>query len=803
MSDGTDEVAGIAADASKRVRRRRRVGVGAPAETPETPDTDLSTAPDDGGDDGGEGGPAATMEDLEVRDMLPKQPLKPAENVKSLGDMCAKYGIGSDPEFKLQVWRTWPKIFPGGAKADGFYDTWDQPLTEELIQSEYGGGNFRIVVMGPHPSKPNTLKHFDSISLNLGGNPKYERQPKAIQNQTQAAPDAALPPPMMMGGENAKLSETAMKLAVDMASKEREERVRVEERAEKKAEAAAGALQPAVEAERRRADDLIRAERDRSEMERRLMQERFEEARSEAKKLLERIEQMEANRPSVATELAQILPFTQQKQGDGESGGGKVAERMMESVLEKHRVEMEAMRASHQQMIDNLTKQHEATLQTMRTSHLHEITTMREGHARDLQAERESALRRQERADDQLRMEREERRRDQEQQRERLEAVERSWKERIEAQLQSTNQSWESRHQSVISTYENRALWLQQEIDRLKSETSEMRGRMTDNSDPIAIVTKAKEIREAIGGPDSGGGGGSGGGIGMGGGEDWKNLAVEGLTERAPQLLQALGNLLSGQQQQPQYQVGQVVPTPQGEMVVVQTPGGGLGFTPKAALDAAMAQQQGRMLPQQGSGGGRPQRRHVMPDAEEVANGMAARKKKRGPISAVPNFADPSPYGADPLPVRGRRPPWEGGGQDDDEPIVTPNPQAVPQLSSQQQRPQQGAQQQPARRTSKPEQAAQPQQRIARQMTAQERQGINVLAKLIHDAVMNADDPEDFADKMLKEWAPETLKRVTAAYGPEDIARGIAELHPTSAGATPAGRQFVLDAFKLIEDNLP
>jgi hypothetical protein len=63
-----------------------------------------------------------------------------------------------------------------------------------------------------------------------------------------------------------------------------------------------------------------------------------------------------------------------------------------------------------------------------------------------------------------------------------------------------TNQSWESRHQSVVGTYENKVLYNQQEIDRLRSELNDTKARMTDNSDPIAIVHKAKEIREAIGG---------------------------------------------------------------------------------------------------------------------------------------------------------------------------------------------------------------------------------------------------------------------------------------------------------------
>jgi hypothetical protein len=791
MSEDLDEIPDII-DRAEPPKRKRRVVTKRSEPEPDASADDDSADTADGSDEEPEPvGKQRTMEDLDLRDMLPQQTIKPAENVKSLGDVIAKYNIGNSTEFKLQVWRTYPKIFPGGGKADGFYDTWDQPLTEELIQSEYGGGNFRIVVMGPHPTKPNTLKHYDSVSLNLAGTPKFDRQPKAVQQSQSASASAEMPSPMLMvGQENAKLSETAMKLAVDMAGHERLERIRVEERADAKAVTALAATQPAVDAANRRADDLIKAERERSDMERRFLQERYDESRRETQKLVERIESMETNRPSVAAELERILPFTQGPKGDG-GEGNKVAERMMESVLDKHRVEMESMRSQQQQMIDNLNKQQESMVTSMRGSHQHEVATMREASLRELQSEREAGIRRQERADDQLKMEREERRRDQERHREVLDANERTWKERIEMQLASVNASWESRHQSVLGTHETRGLWLQQEIDRLKADLSDTKARMSDNSDPIAIVHKAKEIREAIGGPEhSSGSSGSSGGIGMGGVEDWKNLAVEGLTERAPQLLQVLGGLLSGQPQQPQqqYQVGQVVQTPQGEMVVIQTPQG-LALTPKAALDQAQAQQQGRMLPPQGQQQG--QRRRVMPDVEEVANGGGGgRRKRRGPIAATPNFADAGMYGEGPLPVRGRRPPWEGGGSDEDD-----QPQRQPQPQRQQPQPQ-------PRRTSKESQPQPQQQRITRQMNPQERQGLSVIAKLVHESVMNADEPEEFAEKVLKEWAPEMLKRVIAGYSPDDIARGIAETQPNSAGATPAGQAFVRAAFAQIEKAL-
>jgi site-specific DNA-methyltransferase (adenine-specific) len=56
---------------------------------------------------------------------------------------------------------------------------------------------------------------------------------------------------------------------------------------------------------------------------------------------------------------------------------------------------------------------------------------------------------------------------------------------------------------------------------------------------------------------------------------------VDGLVERAPQLLQALSQAVQpSAQPRPQYRAGDVVPTPQGEMVVIDTPHG-LALAPK------------------------------------------------------------------------------------------------------------------------------------------------------------------------------------------------------------------------------
>ena len=52
------------------------------------------------------------------------------ENVKTLGDLMARYRIGEDPDFRVLIYRLWPKTFPGGILAEGYYATYDQPITE-------------------------------------------------------------------------------------------------------------------------------------------------------------------------------------------------------------------------------------------------------------------------------------------------------------------------------------------------------------------------------------------------------------------------------------------------------------------------------------------------------------------------------------------------------------------------------------------------------------------------------------------------------------------------------------------------
>lgn len=719
-------------------------------------------------DDNGTNRKARTIDDLD-RDAellldgvrLPK----PSENVKTLDDMYAKYKVGDNPDFKIQVYRTYPKIAPGGRKFDGYYDTWDIPIGLDLIQSEYGGGQYRIAVVGPHPSNPRlTTKHYDSLPVQLAGDPKWERMPNALKGRNETSDDGqSVQMPTMPMMENPKLSETALKMATSMADQERSERHRMEERLQQERAESRSMMGPAVEAERRRADDLIVAERSKAESERRFLEERLAEERlrttderratEELRSRMERMEAAERTRPSAFSELREVAPLFQKDDS--------TAKEMLNSVLEKHRMEM-----------DNMQRTHQAFVESLRSGHASEVGSMREAHRREIEAEREASRSRESRIEDRLNNEREERRRDQERFRQTQEERDRGWNDRLVQAKEMVEQSWQARHNTLLSAAETRNQYLQTELDRAKQEIVDLRSKREEAGDPLTQIRKMADMRTAVReltGEDSKSS--SSGGIGITGGDgDWKQVAVTEGLERAPELIDKIGDLLSGrrgqgpspQQQQQQYQPGQEVQTPQGLMVVVVAPNGQLALTPKAAFEAAQKQAGGRLLQQ-------PKPR-VMPDVDDIDPSQG---RKDGKFSAVPNFADGLPK---------QRPPWEGGGMEQrQERAPGAPPRSVtrgPRMTS--------------RSTS-----ARPAEDEPMQLTMQQRQVLDQIAKAVHRSVMEADEPEEFVARVMQEYPAPVLKQI-AGYTTADIQRGIVQVQPQSAGATPAGQQFVRDAFKAL-----
>jgi len=77
-----------------------------------------------------------------------------------------------------------------------------------------------------------------------------------------------------------------------------------------------------------------------------------------------------------------------------------------------------------------------------------------------------------------------------------------------------------------------------------------------------------------------------------------------------------------------------------------------------------------------------------------------------------------------------------------------------------------------------------------------------MVAKLVHDAVNQAEEPEEFVARVIGQYDPGMLRQIIGQYTTDQIIQAIRQLQPHSAGATPAGQRFVRDAFGQLRNAL-
>lgn len=855
---GEDEVDKIVQDVVKRGKKKP-----APRAEPE----DEAAADSKASDDLEPPGPASmptpkgeqkqqqiTLEQLEALGTIVPDLPKPVENVKTIGDLVSKYSIGQRPEFKLQVHRSWPKIFPGGRKADGFLDDYDQSIDESFIQNEYGGGEYLIRVVGPKSGTNLGSQHYESVRVNINGEPKFTRVSRAQQTQDAAKEPTGFMQQMQMPvpqREDPKIVESTLAAMKEVIVSEREERKRSEERADVGISEARAMAAPILEAEHRRVEDVIRMERERAESEKRMFDERLamereraeerqrslektiEDQRRQTEELQRRFQDMENSRPSYASEIKEIMtlfpkpeppPPPVQQRGELELAG-----KVIDQTADKHRAEMEAMRGQHQSLIDSMRaghereiaatreaisreiaamreqqttreQRHEEQTRMERATHDRELAGLREVHAREIASEREQWKHREQRYEDQLRAEREERRRDQDRAREIQIERDQAAKDRQEQSEANIKQQWEARLSMVETNHAERVRWLQQEIDNKTREVNDVRSKLQDTHDPVAQMSRFREFREAAQHglglventpPSSSSSSPSSGGIGLGGSGVDVNEVVQAVAERGPELLTALGSLIRGpgapQPQQGQGMVpGSIVQTPMGAMMVVQTEQGPqltpVGAQPPRLLPAGEPKRQAAPAPAP---------RQPMPPGGMVQPGARPVQQRRKRGSGSENF-DPLPNLAEGLerPI----PPWEKKPGPFAE---KPKPQqARPAQPAQAQQQSQGAQQAPTAVAAAPAR----QERIP--MNAIEKQIAQEVAKRVHEAVTGGDDPEDFVDNIMDAGFPTVVLEGLAAKSDQEIIAGILAVEPRSAGVSPGGQQFVRAAMALLREEL-
>lgn len=744
-------VSGLSADDAPRPKRRKATRsvvaeppeVEEPEEEPEEPE-EPEEEPE---------------EEKNHASLLPKELPKPSETRKTLSSVLSKYEIGQNSAFSVQLHRTMPKYFPGGVQAHGYIDEYRQPITEDYIGSEYGGGTYSVRVFGPDPKRPTGTVQFESVTIEISGPPNVDRLARSVRAKLDAAgtPTPSTPQHAAVATESPALAQAALKMVGDVADREREERRRSEDRASVNLTAAKEMYGPIIDAERRRGDEVLRAERERSASEKQHLEDRLKETRDEYRRLEAKVESMANNGSSMSEDLARLLPMIK---GDGEAAAlaARSSEAITKSILERHQSEVAAVHQQHQSMLDSI-----------RQSHTHEIAAMREANAREVQAEREAGRLREQRHEETLKVEREERRRDMELYKRTADERDQQWRDRMEQNEINLKTMWESRVETQKSNFESQIQWLRSEAEQLQARVRDLQTSAGNQGDIVMQLGRMRELRtgvkDALGIDDSPPPAiqPSGGGIGLSGMGDaagWQST-IETVVENLAPILQTLGlgqgqgappqqQQLAPPQQQQQHRPGDIVQLPQGTMVVVQTPEG-LRLTPKDQFDAYQSQQQ-RTSRQTGPG---PKPRGI----------LAAPQQGARPMGGIPvpdmsvGLPKPRPWGEAVQPQMPQ-----------DAPPTTSKPVAA------------------APRQRSPQQQQVPVDDKVKLMIA------NEVAKLIHHSVENGDEPEEFAQKVMSSGYPDMIVKALAAMSPEEIIAGIKQVQPASAGATPMGQRFVHEA---------
>lgn len=746
-------VSGVAADPPPK-RGRRRVNAEA------APKPLLPTIIDEDDED--------DEEDEEPAAALPKELPTPEKGVQTLETLIAKFQIGEDPDYKLQLHRVLPKYFAGGIQAHGYLDEFTSPITQDFIASEYGGGEYSVRVFGPDPTRPgNSQRPYGSVKVVIGGPPNPSRLSRSAQAKIDAAGTSTPAPTqsfMMPPAENPELAKQAMKMADDQVKREREDRQAIEKKIDAEREAARRALDPVIEAERRRAEDLLRSERERSDQSMKFMEEKLRESQASMTRLEERIREMSsAPQTSMADELSKIMPLLK---GDEDKIANTHAT-ITQSILERHRQELETM-----------GKQQQSLIESMRTSHASEIAAMRDAHRREVEAERESARHRESRHEEVLKAEREERRRDAAIAQKMAEDRDQSWRDRLEQQQMNLQSMWESRVETQKSTYEAQLQWLRSENEQLQTRLRNLEAQLVDKGDVLSQLSKMRDLKQvakdALGLDDVSHASAGGAGIGLSGSgaeSGGKGMAdvVGDAIQNLPDILAALSQLSGGggaqaaqmqaqaaqaqmaqaqaAQAQMQYQPGQIIQTPQGPMVVVQDPRTGqLAMTPKAQFDAVnrshVSRRPSTALPSQRRGMFAPPKTSDIP-VPDLSVGL--NQPPQGEQPATPQAADSDKAT---VATRGR----------------TSKPQKGPNMDK------------------------------MKQMIADQ------VARLVHASVTGGDEPEEFVQKIISAGHPPLIIKAITDMPDDEILLAIQHVQPQSAGATPAGQRFIRDAMKLLRE---
>jgi hypothetical protein len=552
----------------------------------------------------GESLPGATFEGMGSEDLddedeepdgLPVVHRKPKPDAGQKDDIWGwyeKFKVGQDPDMSIQLFRTYPKIFPNGVVAEGPLDAFPTPIDEEYIASTYGGGMYEIYAMGPGKGG-HGKRRFSKFTVKIPGAADFTKPSSLVRDAAnKGEPRMQVPVVPQASSENVGVVQQALK-TLEKTSDDAQKRARVAE--DRVINGATNGATEAVkfssmlrdESDKRvqllqdqsqRESQLLRDQsareaqlleeraqresqhlREQAERDKGLLEERLRERDQQLNELRGEVTKMQSVVPSSIKEIVELIR-PQQAPGVGQD--------MMNSILTKHAAEIEAMRGGHAREV-------EAT----RAAHLREIDSMRSNYEREREGDRREAAAREQRVVDQLEQAREERRRDNEMHKQVQEQRDTASRDREQSRSALEETMWQSRMRSAEDSTNFRVNSLNAELERLRGEVADLRSKAREDGDVYTQIERAKQIIDVA--RDGVGGGLSGADAEMPTPMPQQAAPkgmIEQLVEYGPMIGKVVTDIVNSdavgggkknkrRQQQPP-PMGSVINTPQGRMVV-------------------------------------------------------------------------------------------------------------------------------------------------------------------------------------------------------------------------------------------
>ncbi len=759
-------------------------------EEPEMDDSDESeetqfegmASEDDSGDDddGSDGLPPASRA---------RKPKPEAGQKDDIWAWYEKFKIGVDPDMDIQIIRVYPKIFPNGVVAEGLLDTCPTPIDAEYVARTYGGGRYEIYAMGPGKGG-HGRRRYSKYTLSIPGIAN-SAMPSSLAKDAIGKGDTRMQQPVVVAPppvtENTSVTQQALKTLEKVSDDAQKRAKSLEDRmyngaatgvaeATKMADIVRDESDKRVQLLREQAEREARYMREQSEREAKLLEQRLQERDRELEQLRGEVRQMQQAAPGT---IREIVDMVRPSRPDG-----SISQEVMNSLLSKHGIELEAMRSAHAREI-------EAT----RAAHLREIESIRQSNERDRDADRREAAAREARIADQLAQVREERRRDMEMNRQMQEQRDASSRDREQSRVELVDTMWQARMRSAEEAANFRIASLSAEAERLRGEIADLRSKAREDGDVYSQIEKAKQLLDVA---RDMGGGSSSSSSGLGSDIDLTpppppppppppaKGVIDQVMEHGPMIAKIVGDLVgSDTKKKPKRQapaappMGSVVNTPQGRMVVTPQ-----GMVPEYIYAQNVRSQ---VNPQM--------RMFQAPQMPQLGAPMQQGPQQRGPQQRGPQQRGPG--------QRMQGPQQRGPGQ---RMQGRPLPQQAPRRTSRAQEEmdemlaqmgdddQEQEQQQSAEASGEDLVVAAPNIFEAEEQVAGAKEPLSgtaamFVARALDDGLNEAMEVDEFINA-IKQRVPEEYLQDLVKYTAQEVIAGVREHAPRSMALSPGGLEF-------------